>query len=203
MSADFTKFEFAMRQTRDLIEVGRIVNNLVTDSLNVEDIYRMGIVNAISAFDKFIHDVVRKGIVEIWFGRRPETQSFRTMQLSIEESRMILSKNEIEQTVELAKWISKRHGHMSFQSTKNVQQALSLIWNEDHKWKKIAEKIEKPEEHVRLSIDNIVARRNQIVHEFDLILVDGSRNSVSYEEVLQHFEEIFNIARAIEACLHD
>jgi hypothetical protein len=56
---------------------------------------------------------------------------------------------------------------LSFQEPSKVADALSLIWNETHKWAKIAAAMGVDESFVKIKLKLISDRRNAIVHQSD------------------------------------
>lgn len=57
----------------------------------VADILRSEIVYAISAFDKFIHDIVKQGILETYNTLRPATNTYKNFPICMEQMQCILN----------------------------------------------------------------------------------------------------------------
>ncbi len=81
--------------------------------------------------------------------------------------------------------VERKHSYETFQSPDKIREALSLIWNEQHKWQKIAQSIGRPENVVKTELNNIVIRRNQIVHEMDIDLSTGTTQPISHATTKQ------------------
>lgn len=155
----------------------------------VSDILRAQIVNAVSAFDRLVHELVNIGVVEIFMGIRIKTQKFlnqpfkaETLIKSLEFSKpgfIPVSINDSPQyLVEME--MREKMSYLSFEAPDKVKDALSYIWDESHKMQVLAINMGLPgstannkqknlEQHLQLIVD----RRNQIAHEGD---VDPSTN---------------------------
>ena len=137
--------------------------------IDASDLLRWQWVLSISAFDKFIHDIVRIGMVDEFLGKRPETAKFKTFHITMPLFSSI--KNSPSPELLFEREIIRQHQMSSFQAPDKVSDALSYIWNEDHKWYVISSNMKRSvdEKALRLTLNNIVIRRNQIVHEGDCV----------------------------------
>ncbi len=137
--------------------------------IDASDLLRWEWVLSVSAFDKYIHDIVRIGMVEIFLGRRPETEKYKTFHMTMPVFSEI--KNSATPNLAFEREIIKQHKFSAFQAPEKVADALSYIWAEKHKWQVISSNMITPisESDLRTKLNNIVLRRNQIVHEGDCI----------------------------------
>ena len=167
-------------------------------SSDVSDILRSEVVYAVSAFDKYIHDIVRKGMVEIYLGTRLVTNAYKKFEISLEQFELIRIATSFpppEAVFESS--VTERHRHLSFQDPEKVSSALSLIWNEPYKWQRIAGCIGMTENDTKIELKNIVIRRNQIVHEGDLNLLTGQLQSISHNDTI----EAVNFIERLGTCI--
>jgi hypothetical protein len=158
-----------------------LTENLSFNELLAADILRSEIVYAVGALDRFVHDLVLEGIMEIYTGRRAQTDSFRNITINLNQHQ-ILSSSAIPE-FELKRIIVEKHQYQAFQEPDKITSPLSLIWNEPHKWQKIAQSIGQSEQDVKVKLKNIVIRRNQIVHESDLDLFTGLQTPILNSDV--------------------
>ena len=68
---------------------------------------------------------------------------------------------------------------VAYQSPENIADGLSYIWDEKHKWQKIAAAIAMKEDQARTQLKLIVDRRNKIAHEADVDITSGGKFSIS------------------------
>lgn len=151
-----------------------LTNSLKFNQDDVADIIRSEIVYLISAFDRLIHDLVKIGMIEIFLGNRPMTAAYKKFTISIEQSNMINNSTVPPPEFVFEQIIVKSHKHLSFQEPDKISNALSLIWDENHKWQKIATELGLSQNDVKIKLKNLVIRRNQIVHESDIDLFSGN-----------------------------
>lgn len=136
--------------------------------VSYEELLRSQLVNAVSAFDKLIHDLVRAGMVEIFIGKRPPTPKYLSEPISI-QIHVDISNASIppkEHIFEQA--IIKKLKIISFQDPLKVAEGLSYIWAESQKWQKISSEMQMSDDIVKKTLKLIVDRRNAIVHEADI-----------------------------------
>lgn len=165
----------------------------------VSEILRSEIVYVIAALDRFIHDLVLDGILEIYNGTRPQTAAYGNINLNLLEHQSLFS--SIIPEVELRQIIIKKHKYLAFQEPDKIANVLSIIWDENHKWQNIATSLGIPMNDVKIKLKNIVIRRNQIVHESDLDLFTGSETPIIRSDVEDSVNFIESLGIEIYNCL--
>ncbi|MEN5235054.1 HEPN domain-containing protein [Sphingobacterium faecium] len=175
-----------------------LVNVQHFNSEFISDILRSEIVYIVSALDKFLHDVVKVGILEIFNLQRQETPAFNNFSISISQMNSIMNPltNQNPNAI-LEEIVITNHRHLSFQDPDKIAQALSLIWLETHKWQKIAIKLGMTEMALKVELKNIVIRRNQIVHEGDIDLFSNDIQDINENDVLKSVNFINSLVNAI------
>jgi hypothetical protein len=171
---------------------------LQLNAYDSSDLLRSEIVYSVSSFDKFIHDLVRQGMVDTFIGNRPATDAYMNFDLTLKQYASLTSAGSIpppETVFENA--VFDRHKSQSFQEPDKVAGALSLIWSEPHKWQKIAANMLMSEGDVRVELKNIVFRRNQIVHEGDIDLATGDLQQINSSDVARSVHFIERLAACI------
>ena len=199
---------------RELDSLYDFLKNSQKLSNDLSDLLRAEIVYSISALDKFVHELVRIGMIEAFNGQRVRTSKFEGFTLSAKTLEKI-KETAIERSLnpdrpplpdELPEyWFEReivlKHKSVSYQTPTNIGDGLSLIWREEHKWQKISLLMNINEKDVKTQLETIVARRNQIVHEADLNIQNGSKNIISDTDVKDSVDFIENLGNSIFDCV--
>lgn len=193
------RFDSAIQRIRQLDNLYlHLVNTLHFPSDDVSNILRSEIVYSVSAFDKYIHDIVRQGMVEIYLGSRPATNAYKAFGISLEQFELIKNATSFPPPESIFEsTITENHKHLSFQDPDKVSGALSLIWAETHKWQRIATCLGKTESDTKVELKNIVIRRNQIVHEGDIDLLTSNLQPIAHLDAIESVNFINNLATCI------
>lgn len=168
--------------------------------VDISDLLRWQWVQCISAFDKFVHDVVRVGMVEIFLGNRTPTPKYNTFQIDIQTYGDIIN-NIIDASLIFERKIILKHGFLAFQDPSKVADALSYIWNENDKWGKISNLMGMSKDDCTTYLRNIVIRRNQIVHEGDYTDSLSRRQDIFLQDVIDIRDYILKLGQAIYDCV--
>lgn len=174
-----------------------LTSRLGFNSSEVSDLLRSEIVYSLSSFDRLIHDLVKVGMIETFQGNRISTNAYKNFNISLNQFDSINNASIPPAEYIFSQTISSNHKHLSFQDPDKVSEALSLIWNENHKWQKIATSMNMNQNNVKTELKNIVIRRNQIVHEGDLDLFTGNLQPIEHIDVLQAVDFIDALGTAI------
>lgn len=135
--------------------------------IDATDLLRWEWVLAVSALDKYIHDIVRIGMMHQFLGQRSVTEKYNSFRIDMRKY-VALSASPTPQMV-FESEIIRQHNYLAFQSPDKISDALSYIWTEQHKWDVISSRMATPisSRDLKTKLNNIVVRRNQIVHEGD------------------------------------
>ncbi len=162
----------------------------------LSDLLRSELVNVVSAMDRFIHEIVRIGIINSYTNNSPQTDKCKTIPIKFSTLSKVIEcqlrstpPTCNEETAEY--WINNEIKtilkSMSFQKIDKIKDALSYIWNLEHKIPAIMNKMQYsfPEstsnanqKFLEKKIDLIVIRRNQIVHEADYDVSINSKQTI-------------------------
>lgn len=198
MISALNQFENSIKQIRDLEALHSHLKNYLLLPNDLTDLLRSEIVYAVSALDKLIHELVRIGMIDIYCNRRISTNKYDNFSISLQTEKTITNSSSMQPP---EYWIEQeivnRHKYLSFQDPQNIADALSLIWNENHKWQKIGNRIGQDQRTLKIQLKNIVFRRNQIVHESDIDIVSGTRNSISESDAKLVVDFIDLLGKAI------
>lgn len=214
MNNYLTLFDKNISQARSL---STIYINL-RDSVGIEDIYnnnllKAQLVNVVSAFDMFIHGIVKRGVVEIFYKTRKETLKFQSFAFQAKTILKLLevmspgfmpsSPDEIPDMI-LEKELSDKLSFMSFQSPDKVTDALSLIWGEPHKLQVLATEmgingnnINDKANNLKQELTTIIQRRNQIAHEGDINPATQLPRPIELSDVRKATDFIASLGHAV------
>lgn len=194
------------KNIEDVRKIGAVYTQLVDTTPLIKgdltDLLRTQLVNAISAFDRLLHEYVRIGLLRQLSGLTPlenitknfmiDSDSFLTLMNLGTSPQDIIDKQMI-----LESRISHVLKTMTFQDPKKISEALSYIWNEEHKWQKLAAGLHLRKEDVVSQLKLYVERRNQIVHEADYDKSTQSRRAIDASIAQNCASFIFSLARQI------
>jgi len=191
-------FDLGLVRVRNIDSIYlHLTQKLGFNSSDISDILRSEIVYSVSSFDRLIHDLVKIGMIETFKGQRVATNAFNNFNISLAQFDVINNASIPPPEFVFGQSITSNHKHLSFQEPEKVSEALSLIWNENHKWQKIATSMGKNQNDVKTELKNIVIRRNQIVHEGDFDLSTGNLQVIEHFDTLQTVDFIEDLATSI------
>ncbi len=171
----------------------------------MDDMLRAEIVLAVSAFDCYIHDLIRFGMLEKFGNATSLPNAYQNFNISLNAVHDILNTYDYsEKMMRLDSEIRRINGYKSFQESKNVTQGLSVLGITDL-WLLVAKNQYPTEtakewntkkEAIKTRLDNIVKRRNQIAHEADLNTL-GDKNPVDRIDTTDDINFIISLCESI------
>lgn len=173
-----------------------LTNQLSFNETNLADLLRSQIVYCVSAFDRFVHDITKAGMLEIFSGSRIATPSYLKFSIPVEVYNNI-NTGIVSPEILFAQHIQNSHSHLSFQDANKISVALSLFWDEQHKWQKIASKMQIPITDLKIEFSNIIIRRNQIAHESDIDLYSGDLQEINHIDSSRMVEFVEKLGESI------
>lgn len=194
------RFIELIRDTENVEVLYNYFENSMTVPVDTSDLLRWQWVQCISAFDKFMHDLVRVGMLEIFSGNRIPTPKYNTFQIDIQTYEGMVN-NMIDASLTFERKIILKHGFLAFQDPSKVADALSFIWNENDKWGKISNLMGMNKNDCTTYLKNIVIRRNQIVHEGDYTDSLSKRQDIFPQDVIDIRKYILKLGKAIYDCV--
>ena len=166
MQSAIDLFRISIARVRDLIAVHNSLKAQASSVLDLSDILRAALVLAVSAFDYYIHEVVRIGMLEIHRGQRPEPPAFSRFQISLGSARAGINAGQnIDSWLEDE--IRQRHSYKSFQQPDAIADAVRLICDKKL-WEEVSMNMSRPAKDIKQKLILIVDRRNKIAHEADI-----------------------------------
>lgn len=197
MQRAYDQFLNNMRYIKELDTLFIYLKDTLNLPNDLTDILRAEWVYCISAFDKLIHELVRIGMIEAFQGIRTQTAKFSSFGVSTNTLTSSLVGTVPPPEYWFEQEIIERHKTLAFQAPEKIADALSLIWDESHKWQTIADALGVDKSALTTQLKTIVNRRNQIVHESDLDLVTGVRNNIDKTDIDDVIEYIEKLSEAI------
>ena len=196
MQTAISQFRANMARVRNLGYIAHTLEIQTTHALDSSDILRSQIVLAVSALDLLVHEVVRLGMLDAYSGERPRTPQFLAFQVSL-ASLLNRGDSEDEQWKWLDDQIKSRHGHRAFQRPNRIAEAIRLI-SDIELWNQVSDILGFPTKQIRTTLGSIVDRRNQIVHEVDVIpSADGELWPIDAAMANEMIDFIESVAEAI------
>lgn len=164
-----------------------------------EDLLRSQVVNAVSAFDKLMHDLIRIGMVKIFENQRPSTSKYLSETVAIQHLPSLLASAVPPPPVRFEEIVREKLSKLSFQDPTKVADGLSYIWNEPQRWQQIALGLGMSDDEAKRKLRLIITRRNAIVHEADLDPVTSQKQSITRAEAT----DIADFLRALGDRIYD
>lgn len=175
-------FHKNIQQTNELGALYDHLSDLVNIPEQFDDLLRSQIVNAVSAFDKLMHDLIRIGMVKIFENQRPSTNKYLSETIAIQHLPTLTASAVPPPAVRFGEIVREKLSTLSFQDPTKIADGLSYIWNEKQKWQQIALGLGMSDDDAKRKQKLIVTRRNAIVHEADLDPVNSQKQAITRAE---------------------
>ncbi len=160
MRAALDTFETAIQRVRSLHALHAALSAQVTGVIDLSDILRAEIVLAVSAFDFFIHELTRLGMLECHTGKRSKTDAFNRFQLP-----MYVAATMSDATLDAE--IRAKHAYLTFQQPDRIADAIRLFSGVEL-WNDVASECRMEPKELKNAFSLVIDRRNKIAHEADL-----------------------------------
>ncbi len=158
-----------------LHSIYKYISSSTTSLIKQDEILRSEWVARVSALDLFVHELVIKGMIEIFEGGRPPTDAYKKYQVSIHTLDSIRNTNvSYDKTSAFELELRQRMSFLSFQEPEKIADAIRYIspqqlWNNIAKYHGASASSEQQvSKHLKTKLSLIIQRRNQIAHEGDL-----------------------------------
>ena len=197
MLSPIEQFRENMTRVRSLGGLYYAFDELTTPAIDLTDLLRAQIVMIFSALDHYIHEITRMGMLEVYDGKRPQTNAFSRFQVSLDATIMGISKPSENDWLD--REIREKHSYQAFQHPDRIADAVRLF-SSCELWRSVASELNLTDQDVRNRLRAIANRRNQIVHEADLdpsYPGTGNRWPISPADVTSALDFIQNVCEAI------
>lgn len=155
-------------------------------AVDLEDLYRHALVAAVSALDTFVHSLVREGILMQFQNAGPILE--KGMPIRLDLHRKLLAGDPYVIS-EIALYIREVHRNWTMQRAKDIADAVKLV-SDRPLWATIGNNNSEETRRLKSSLDLIVVRRNQIVHESDIDPSTGEKWPIDSTMAQQAIETI-------------
>jgi hypothetical protein len=196
MKAALSQFNDNIQRAKSLGELHNSLPSVTGPVLDASDILRSELVLAVSALDCYIHEIVEKGMIEIFENKRSRTNSFLKFKLSVE---CIMAGLSSTGTTEwLSNEIRSNLSYRAFQQPDKIAEAVKII---SHKkvWPEVSSCLGRDKSDITNQLTLIVERRNKITHESDRNpAFPGTRWPISAQMVNDAIDFLQEIAYCID-----
>ena len=200
MRQSYQRFIELVKDTGNVEALYNYFEKVMMVPIDTSDLLRWQWVQCISAFDKFVHDLVRIGMLDIFLGNRASTSKYNAFQIDIQTYTDMLN-NNVDASLIFERKIVMKHSFLAFQDPGKVADALAFIWNDSDKWQKISNLMGMSKYDCTTYLKNIVIRRNQIVHEGDYTDYLSKRQDIFPQDVIDIRNYILKLGKAIYDCV--
>jgi len=164
MNSPLDNFKININRVRELGAIFDSISALTTAAIDYSDILRAQVVLIVSSLDFYVHELVRKEMINEFNGQRPKTDSYLRFQLSMDSLHQGLIGTSPEIWLDDA--IRVRHSWQSFQDPDKIAEAIRLI-SDVTLWESVGIELNMSAADVKIRLKLIVDRRNKIAHEAD------------------------------------
>lgn len=168
MSRAYIIFKQNIQEANQLNALHDYLTKNIQLPISHDDILRAQLVNCVSAFDKLIHDLILDGMTDIYLGKKPETPKYLGEVLPLNIYLRMQNATIPPAEFHFREAIRAKLKTISYQDPGKVAEGLAYIWEESHKWVKIAAVMGSTDEAVKKQLKLLAVRRNAMVHEADL-----------------------------------
>lgn len=190
------QFRSNLAYVRNLLALHAAWTAQTTGALDLSDLLRAALVQIVSALDRYVHERVIEGMVDVFRGRRPVLPEFDAFPLPISiamaGSRAPLTDAQLRDAIR--RILSVR----TCQRPDKISEALGLI-SSARIWRRIAHGMRVPSRVVQTRLNLIIDRRNQIAHEADLDPSNpGVRWPIAITDVQRSVDFVERMVEAID-----
>ena len=141
-------------------------------------------------------------MIQEFQGKRQRTDKFLNFRIDMNSYNNFSSSPAPE--IDFENEIVRQHGILAFQHPDKISDALAYIWPEQHKWERISQSMATPisAKDIKTKLNNIVVRRNQIVHEGDCLSLiipfqQQPINEADVDDVIKFVSELVDAISAL------
>lgn len=156
-----------------------LVNGLHTAGIravDLSDLHRSALVQAVSALDSFFCSEIQRLIVEITLGRRQANERRIDLRCTTNDLHRLLSADtDDEKEIHLKSIVADSFQRKTYQKSSDISEALGWVGIADSWNRAFANEAKQ----LRAELDAVVERRNSIVHDADRDPTYASSNRLS------------------------
>jgi len=199
MQSTIEMFRLNAERVRHLCGLYDAICALTTSAIDSSDLLRAQIVLSVSALDFYVHEVTVRGMVQVFEGARPPTNSFKKQKVS---GGLLLGSSSNALTA-FENDVRERHSFLSFQQPEKIADAIRLFYDKPL-WPAVSSLMSRSEESIKGQLSLIVQRRNKIAHEADADpSYPGARWPISRQDATTSLNFIVELCEAIHKTIED
>lgn len=163
-----------------------------------EDIWRSQVVFIASAFDFYLHEVVKLGIINMYHQEWDKTQKYSNLRFTMAD--VELACKDTEDEAWLKEWIDTEYAYKALMAYDAFTGVCNLIGVKVDDIAKIfydRKSRVKPRDTLKQKIEDLFKRRNKIAHQADRKSTTAEKISISKEDVQQYFNDVQLILGAV------
>jgi hypothetical protein len=182
------------------------------DEKKMDELLRASLVCAVSALDNYIHDIIVERVVRtIKKSEKSIHANLRNFSIPLIEVKKAVERARVREgpggrirprAFNIVKFAFEKQLELkTFQSPDQIAEALNMI-GVAHLWESVSRRLRKRPEYIKMNLNDVIHRRNQIVHEGDLqrigVRITHSLREISYKWTIEAADFLVSVGRAIE-----
>ncbi|MFJ2307709.1 HEPN domain-containing protein [Streptomyces sp. NPDC087787] len=198
-TAAYEEFLRHIQAARHTAGTASALSAQVTGALQVDDLLRGALVQAVSALDRYVHEEVRVRVLQHFIDNCTPSAMLR---FQVPLSAVLRYRDE-GGVAWLDEVVRSRHSFLSFQSPDKIADAIRLV-SDGELWSEVAQSVGRPAKDLKQELKLIVARRNSIAHESDISPVPPyDRNEIKSEDVAETLDFVEKLVSALHSFLNE
>jgi len=165
MVTSFEQFKRNIEQVKRIGDLSISLKENTPPELDLSDLLRSELVLLMSAFDHFIHEIVRFGMLQSYRGNRAKSEAYKRFPVSMAGVETMVANAMSEEWLD--REIRHKHSWLSFQHPDKVADAIRLV-SDAALWPDLGTRLGRSPEDLKLQLKLLFDRRNKIAHEADL-----------------------------------
>lgn len=194
-SKAFQAFCLAFERVMGQIHIGRALQGNSLAGLDVTEAFRASIVLGISALDAYVHNLCVESIVEAYANRRYRNNYFGEVKVGLISAEAGIASSSLSWLEGEVRSLFSRD---TFQRPNDISKALRFVDGGTKRWTRISARLGSTSEETMATLNNIVDRRNMIVHEADIDPVWGAVRPLTADDTESAIRFIGSLVEAIE-----
>lgn len=155
-------------------------------------------VAAISSLDNYISELIVEKATENFSNGAALSSKLLNEGVPISAILKIQSATPVEAVSQFRDIMYQTVRFKTFQKAESVADGLSMIWNEENKWKKIAEVMKLSHKAARWKLNSIAYRRDLIVHNADYDVATGKLMDCNPDDAKEVYRFVAQLVEIVD-----
>lgn len=196
MTAAKNKFDSHISQCAEAITIYEFLEG---HGYNADFGLRFVWVSSVSALDHYVTELVVEKATEHFSNGIELSAKLSSEGVPLASLQRMQAVSAAQAVVEFRAIIRNVVRFRTFQKANDVVDGLAYIWNEKHKWDKIASAMSVPVKNAKRKLNGICTRRDLIVHNADYNEVTGELTPCIHSDAEEVITYVSNIVAAIDS----